>query len=226
MAIIIIRTLIIYFALVLSMRLMGKRQLGELELPELIVAVLIADLAAHPLQDIGIPLMNGLIPIVVLFCCEVLISGATMKSSLLRSMMFGKPCFLVRKGVIDQQEMQKNRFTLDELTEELRSMSITDISRLEYAVLETDGTLSTLLFPSERPATVRDLGIKVSDKGYPVMLINDGKVIAKNLRVMGRDESWLKKELTRRGFSSPDEVYVMMLDDENNVYFAPKEAGK
>ena len=152
MAIVIVRTLIVYFALVLFMRLMGKRQLGELELPELAVAVLIADLAAHPLQDIGIPLMNGLLPVVVLFCCEVLIAGATMKSSRLRSLLYGRPAFLISKGVIDQGEMRRSRFTLDELTEELRGKGITDIAQVEYAVLETNGVLNTLLFPEFQPA--------------------------------------------------------------------------
>ena len=109
LTIVIIRTLIVYFALLLFMRLMGKRQLSELELPELAVAVLIADLGAHPLQDIGIPLMNGLLPMVVLFCCEVLISGAAMKSPRLRSVLFGRPSFLIRNGKIDQREMRRSR---------------------------------------------------------------------------------------------------------------------
>ena len=121
LTIVIIRTLIVYFALLIFMRLMGKRQLSELELPEFAVAVLIADLGAHPLQDIGIPLLNGLLPIVVLFCCEVLISGAAMSSPKLRSALFGRPSFLIREGKIDQREMQRNRFTPDELAEQLRS---------------------------------------------------------------------------------------------------------
>jgi uncharacterized membrane protein YcaP (DUF421 family) len=135
----------------MSMRLMGKRQLGELELPELVVAVLIADLASHPLQDIGIPLINGLLPIIILFCCETLLSGVAMKHVKLRNLLFGKPCFLIEKGKINQAEMRKNRFTLDELTEELRSGGITDISLVEYAVLETNGQLNSLLFRPNGP---------------------------------------------------------------------------
>lgn len=226
MAIVIVRTLIIYFALALSMRLMGKRQLGELELPELIVAVLIADLASNPLQDIGIPLMNGLIPVIVLFCCEILISGATMKSVRLRALLFGKPCFLVKKGKIQQREMRKNRFTLDELTEELRGKSITDIAALEYAVLETDGTLSTLLYPAERTVTLKDLEKTAPDTGYPKILINDGKLMVHNLRVSGRDEAWLRGELKRRGAESAADVYLLMLDDAGHIYYAAQEKEK
>lgn len=224
MAIVIIRALIVYFTLLIFIRLMGKRQLGEMELPELITAVLIADLAAHPLQDIGIPLMNGLLPVIVLFCCEVLISGAAMKSVKLRSILFGLPCFLVEKGRINQREMKKNRFTLDELTEELRAKGITDISKLEYAVLETDGTVSTLLFPEERPATAKSMNVDVPDNGYPVILINDGRVLERNLRYMGRDERWLQKELEKRSVKDAGEVFLMMLDNGGNIYFSAKEA--
>lgn len=223
-AIVIIRTLIVYFALVLFMRLMGKRQLGELELPELAVAVLIADLAAHPLQDIGIPLMNGLLPVAVLFCCEVLISGVTMKSSRARSLLYGRPAFLIRKGVIDQGEMRRCRFTIDELTEELRGQGVTDIAQVEYAVLETNGVLNTLLFPQFRPASAGDMGLNPNGGGYPVVIINDGRVLEENLRHAGRDRRWLERELSRRGASGPRAVYLLTLDEAGRVYYAPMEA--
>ena len=223
MAIIIIRTLVVYFALVISMRLMGKRQLSELELPELAIAVLIADLAAHPLQDIGIPLMNGLLPIVVLSCCEIIISGATLRHAGLRTLLFGRPCFLIRRGVIDQKEMRRCRLNLEELCEELRTQSITDVAHVEYAVLETDGTLSVILFPEFRPATARDLGLAPQDTGYPVIIINDGKLMRENLRLAGRDEAWLRRELKKRGASGPGDVYLLLLDNAGGVYYAAKE---
>ncbi|NCB52192.1 MAG: DUF421 domain-containing protein [Clostridia bacterium] len=226
LAIIIFRTLIVYFALVASMRLMGKRQLGELELPELVVAVLIADLASHPLQDIGIPLINGLLPIIILFCCETILSGAAMKSVKLRSLLFGRPCFLIEKGKIKQDEMRKNRFTLDELTEELRGSGITDISLVEYAVLETNGQLNTLLFPEARPATAKDMNVAPADNGYTAIIINDGRIMSQNLKIMGRDLNWLEKELKRRGAACAENVYLMTLDNSGNVYFAAKETKK
>ena len=139
MAIIFVRTLIIYFSLLLIMRLLGKRQLGEMELSEFVVAALIADLASHPLQDIGIPMINGLVPIVTLFCCEVLISGLAMKNIRLRALLFGKPSMLVEKGKIRQKEMKKNRFTTDELMEELRNQGYLDIRAVEYAVWRPTG---------------------------------------------------------------------------------------
>ena len=147
------RTVIIFTVLLLCMRILGKRQLGELELSELVVSVLVADLASLPLQDIGIPLMTGLVSILTLFCLELILSGVTLRSQKLRAALFGKPCFLIEKGAINQREMHRCRFSVDELTEELRRQSVTDLSTVEYAILETDGTLNVILTPAERPVT-------------------------------------------------------------------------
>ena len=220
MAIVFVRTLIIYFALVLIMRLLGKRQLGEMELSEFVVAALIADLASHPLQDIGIPMINGLVPIVTLFCCEVLISGLAMKNIHLRALLFGKPSMLVEKGKIRQKEMKKNRFTTDELMEELRNQGYLDISAVEYAVLETDGRLSVIPYPAEAPAQLK---IEAEDKGYPVVVISDGHVIRSNLRLVGRDMNWLKKRLAALGVKDAEQVFLMTVNSAGQVYYAPKE---
>ena len=223
MAIIFIRTLIIYFSLLLIMRLLGKRQLGEMELSEFVVAALIADLASHPLQDIGIPMINGLVPIVTLFCCEVLISGMTMKNIRLRALFFGKPSMLVEKGKIRQKEMKKNRFTTDELMEELRNQGYPDISSVEYAVLETDGRLSVIPYPSEAPVTPAQLKIEAEDKGYPVVVISDGHVIQSNLRLVGRDMNWLKKRLAALGIKDTEQVFLMTVNSAGQVYYTIKE---
>ncbi len=224
MAIVLIRTVIVFGSLLLCMRLMGKRQLGELELSELVVSVLVADLASLPLQDIGIPLINGLVSILTLFCLELLMSGAALRSGRFRAAMFGKPCFLIEKGVIDQREMVKNRFTLDELTEELRRQSITDISSVEYAVLETDGTVSVILFPEFRAATAGDIGKTNRSNGYPHIFISDGRIITDNLTRFGKDESWLQKECRARGAASEKDVFLFSCDEGGNIYFARKES--
>ena len=223
MAIIFVRTLIIYFSLLLIMRLLGKRQLGEMELSEFVVAALIADLASHPLQDIGIPMINGLVPIVTLFCCEVLISGVAMKNIRLRALLFGKPSMLVEKGQIRQREMKKNRFTTDELMEELRNQGYLDISAVEYAVLETDGRLSVIPYPSESPVTPSQLKIEAEDKGYPVVVISDGHVIESNLRLVGRDMNWLKKRLAALGIKDTKQVFLMTVNSAGQVYYTIKE---
>jgi len=222
MAIILVRTLIIFFTVILCLRLMGKRQLGELELSEFVVAVIISDLAANPLQDIGTPLLNGLIPIVVLLCFELLISGLVVKSVSVRKLLFGKPSMLVVHGKVDQVQMRRNRFTLDELMEELRGKDITDLSTVQYAILECNGSLSTILYPAERPVTAGQMNAPTSDTGYPMILVNDGKVLENNLLLAGRNRGWLDKELAARKLTS-DAVYLMTINSAGQVYFAAKD---
>ena len=224
MAIVITRTFIVYFALLLTMRLMGKRQLGEMELSEFVVAALIADLAAHPLQDMGIPLLNGLVPIAVLFCCEVLIAGLSLRSIRLRELLFGKPSLLIVKGEIDQAQMRRNRFTLDELMQELRSQGVTDIRTIEYAVLETDGKLSLLRSPAASPVTASQLDLPQGNAGYPHIVISDGRVLEANLRHLGLDTAWLDNTLHEQGYASPAEVYLMTVDEGKAFFLARKEA--
>lgn len=223
MAIVIVRTLIIYLALLATMRLLGKRQLGEMELSEFVLASLIADVAAHPLQDVGIPIINGLIPVLVLFCCELLIAGITMKQIRLRSLVFGKPSMVIVRGRIKQEEMQRNRFTVDELMQELRNQGVTDISTIEYAVLETNGKLNVIPFPAERPATPSQLGITTADVGYPVIIVSDGRILDANLKHLGRDRNWLTKQLKQRGANKASEVFLMTSDTNDNIYFSKKE---
>lgn len=224
MAIIIIRTMLIYFALLLCMRLMGKRQLGEMELSEFVVAALIADLASHPLQDVGIPMINGLVPILTLFCCEILIAGLTLKSVRLRELLFGKPSLLIVRGEIRQKEMRANRFTVDELMQELRNQGMSDIREVEYAILETDGQLNVIPFPAAKPPSAARLGLTVEDGGYPSIVINDGRVLEENLRRMGLDGAWLGTRLEQEGYGAPDGVYLMTVDSGGKTYIAGKEA--
>ncbi len=223
MAIVILRTAIIYFALLLAMRLMGKRQLGEMELSEFVVASLIADLASHPLQDVGIPMTNGLVPILTLFCFEILIAGVSMKSIRLRTLLFGRPSTLVTRGQIDQREMHANRFTVDELLQELRKQGMFDISQVEYAILETDGRLNVIPFPAELPATAGQLGLKTDDGGCPVIVVSEGHIIGKNLKTLGYDTAWLRDELKRKGYTEPQEIYLMTVNHSGQSYIAEKE---
>lgn len=220
MAIIIARTLIIYTALMLSMRILGKRQMGELEISELVVAVVIADIAVIPLQDIGIPLINGIIPIIVLLCCEILITGAATKSVRLRLLLFGRPSVLIENGIINQKEMKKNRFTIDELYEELRQQSITDITKVERAILETNGILNVILLPREQPPTCKQLGIRCPDESSPTILINEGRVLEDNLRKVGKDLQWLSNYLRNHHIRSADDVYLLSYDKTGKYYLS------
>ena len=222
MMIIFFRTLIVYFTLLVFMRLLGKRQLGEMELSEFLVASLIADLAANPLQDIGMPLLNGLIPILTLFCCELIISTLTMRSIRLRAFLFGKPSLLIDHGRIMQREMGKNRLTLDELMQELRAQGVRDIAAIEYAFLETNGKLSVLPYESETPPSANDLKVSVENCGFPRILISDGRLIRENLQKSGYEENWLMKQIRPYGGKIAD-IFLLTVDDASRVYCVRKE---
>jgi len=205
---------------------MGKRQLGELELSEVVVAVLISDMASHPLQDIGVPLFNGLLPVIVLLCCEILISGAIVSSIRFRALVCGRPSILIENGKIIQSEMKRCRFTVDELAEDLRKKGITDISKVKYAILETDGTLSVLPYASEKPPSAADLKIQVDDFSIPYTIISSGRILEHNLRDSGHDIQWLNAQLSSRNISSPKDVYYMTVDKSERIYILPKEPEK
>ena len=225
MAVIFVRTLIVYLLLVVSIRIMGKRQLGEMELSELIVAALTANLAANSLQDLSTPFLYGLVPIAVLNCCELLISGFALKSVRLRGFLYGEPSLLIDHGVIDQQEMAKNRFTLDELMAELRGLGVRSLASVEYAYLETDGTLSVLQFQGVEPPGAEKLGLGSESCGYPRVIISDGRIIEANLERSGHDMKWLREQLGPYG-GDASRVFLMTVDDLQRVYFSMKEAGK
>ena len=222
MLIIFVRTLIIYLTLLILLRLLGKRQLGEMELSEFLVASLIADLAANPLQDIGMPLLNGLLPVLTLFCCELTISTLTMRSIRLRAFLFGKPSLLIDHGRILQKEMSRNRFTLDELLQELRSLGVRDIATVEYAFLETNGKLSVLQYASETPPSANDLKVAVENCGFPRILISDGRLIRENLQKSGHGERWLMKQIRPYG-GTIAEIFLLTVDDASRVYCVRKE---
>lgn len=226
MWILILKTAAVFFLLLLLMRLLGKRQLGELELSELVVSILAADLAAVPLQAPELPLRYGLVPLATLFLCELLLSWLTAKSIPLRKLLCGKPCFLIREGEICQDSMRKCRLTVDELAEELRGKDVADPAEVQYAVLETDGSLNVILYPDRRPLTPRDMNLHTENDGYATVLIEEGHLLRSNLRAVGKDEKWLKRELTRRGCGSVRQVYVLILFQSGKIYFAEKSQGR
>ena len=226
MAVITVRTLIVFLCIYAAMRLMGKRQLGQLEPSELVVAVLITDMAAHPLQDIGIPLLNGLLPIAILLSCELLISWLSLKSRRFRAVCFGRPSVLMHDGKICLTELRRNRFSLDELCEELRGKGVTDLNSVRCAILETDGTLNVLLKTGNQAATAEQLGLHIPDGGLPVTLVSDGKVERDNLTLIGKTESWLKQELRSHGCDSPREVCYMNIDGLGRVFLQKKEGSE
>ena len=185
MAIAFARTVVLYLLLIAGIRLMGKRQVGELEPTELVLAMLLSDLAAVPMQDFGLPLLYGIVPIITLLCLTMLLSVATMRSVRLRTLLCGKPSIVVQDGKLRQREMRKVRMTVDELIEELRLQGVTDLNSVKYAILETSGQVSVLLYQDRQPATPKQLGLSVQTGRLPVVVINDGRVLSQNLTALG-----------------------------------------
>ena len=156
-------------------------------------------------------------------CCELIFSGLTYKSIRLRKLLYGRPNFIIERGRIAQQAMHRNRFTLDELTQELRNQGILDIASVEYAVLETNGQLNIILAPAQQPVTAEQMQIETEDTGYFSILINNGRILRDNLKRMGRDERWLQKQVQQRGTQCIEDVYLLMMNDAGQIYFAAKE---
>lgn len=223
MVIAIARTIILYLLIVFGIRLLGKHQVGELEPAEFALALIIADIASVPMQDFGIPLLMGVVPIVTLLCLSMILSVLTMKSLKLRALLSGTPSILIREGKLDQKEMRKTRMTLDEVLEELRLQGYTDLQCIKYAILETNGQLSVLPYAAEKPPAAKDLGTAVSDSGLPLVLINDGRLLTGNLKRRGLDETWLNKQLQQHHLSSPKDVFLLTVDEQNQIYLVRKE---
>ena len=218
----VIRTVILYLLIIVGIRLMGKRQIGQLEPSELVLSLIIADIAAVPMQDFGIPLVMGVIPILTLLCLSTILSVLTVKSIRFRALLCSRPSVVVRDGRILIPEMVKNRFTIDELMEELRVSGVTDLGKVKYAVLETTGRISVVPVAEEQPVTARNLGLTVSEAGLPVVLISDGHVIHRNLKGRGLSENWLNQQLNARKLSAK-EVFLLTVDEAGGVYCAPRK---
>ena len=223
MVIAMVRTILLYLIIIAGIRLMGKRQIGELEPSELVLALLIADLAAVPMQDFGIPLLTGLIPILTLLCLTMALSVLTMKSIKFRAILCGRPSIIVKDGVPLKREMQKNRFTLDELMEELRMNGITDLATVHYAILETNGQLSVLPYAVHQPPSAHTLKMNPQEPGLPAVLINDGRIMTRALHLRGLDEAWLYQQLHQRNIREARDVFLLTVDERNQIYLVEQE---
>ena len=218
------RTVILYFLIMLGLRLMGKRQIGELEPSELVLTMMISDLATVPMQDFGIPLLAGVIPILTLSALSMLMSQLSLYSLRFREIICGKPAILIQQGQLQQEAMRKNRYTLDELLEELREQGFSDIRDVKYAVLENSGQLSVLPWTRQQPPTATQLGLELEDTvTLPIILVNDGRVIQKNLDACGKAAAWLQSVLQKEQLSSPREAFLLTLDEQDQVFCVKKE---
>ena len=218
------RTIILYVLIMLCLRLLGKRQIGELEPSELVLTIMLSDLATVPMQDFGIPLLAGVIPILTLLALSILLSQLSLHNLRFRALLCGTPSVLIKNGVLQQEAMRKNRYTLDELLEELREQGYFNISDVKCAVLENSGQLSVLPWAKAKPPSAQQLGLDPKDStALPVVLINDGRVLSKNLTDCGKSPAWLEKILRQKGFTAPGQVFLLTMNGQDDIFCVPKE---
>ena len=218
-----IRTLVLYLVIVLGVRLMGKRHLGELQPSELVVTILISNIATLPIEEVNVPILAGILPILLLVCFEVVVSFFSMKSRKVRRLFSGNAIPVIRDGQIDQKSLSDLRFSVDDLMEELHQSGIFDPSEVDYAVVETNGQLSVYPKFSSRPLTPQALGIAPpgGDSLPPQVLVSNGQIYEENLRLCGHDHAWLNNQLAQRGFTL-QQIYLMTGDRSNHVCLVPK----
>ena len=214
-----LRTIILYLLLIASIRLMGKRQLGEMEPTEFVVTMLVANLAAVPMQESGIPLLAGMVPILVVLAMELLLSVLSYHSIKFRRLICGKPVILIENGRLIQRNLQKTRVTPDELTEYLRLQGVVDLSQVKYAILETSGNVSALLYPKYEPASAKDAGVHVDDLHLPITLISGGRLLRENLDLLGKSEAWVRESLAAYNCEIRD-VFLLTCEPGGKLYLS------
>ena len=217
-----IRTVILYLVLIFCIRLMGKRQIGQMEPSEFVVTMLVANLATIPMQNEGMPLYGGIVPMLTVLGMELVLSGAMLRSIRLRRLLCGKPVILIENGRILQQNLRATRVTLDELTGHLREKDVLDIRSVQYAILETNGNLSVFPFPAETPASAKDAGIFPKERYLPVTVISDGRLLRQNMRYAGKDEGWVHQVLGEYRASIAG-TWLLTVDKANHVVWLGKE---
>lgn len=216
------RTAFFYLFLIFSLRLLGKRQIGELEPGELVLTMLIAELAAAPMHDASLSPLQSIVPITTILLLSFALSWSAVKLLWVRRILCGNPTTVINEGVVQQSAMRRCRLTLDELFEELRAQGVSDLASVKYAVLETNGQLSVLLWPQDAPATPRQLGKEPKDDVSPAtILISGGIVHSDNLKRLGLSREWLRQELQKHGCSERRKVFLLTIDGRGKTQFIP-----
>ena len=222
MLVIFVRSIILYIIILIVMRMMGKREIGQLQPFELVIAIMIADLASIPMTEGGVPISNGIVPILGLLVMHLAISAINMKSIKMREIICGKPSILIYRGRIDEKMLRKERFTINELEERLRGNNVNNIGDVEYAILETSGQLTVIQKPNKRNAIPEDFNIMPEYEGIAYDLVIDGKTMNENLEKINKDYNWLKKETSKFGFF-PEEALIITLDGKGQFFCQKKE---
>jgi len=216
------KTLFIYFVILTAMRLMGKREIGELTPFDLVVSIMMAELGVIVIEKENFALWEGIIPIITLAGIEIIISYLSLKNSSIRKLINGSPTVLIKNGKIMTEAMKNSRYTIHDLLTQLRESGIFNVSEVEYAVLETTGELTVLPRAQNRGLTPCDLGLETEYEGLPAVLIEDGEISYSGLKRVNLDEEWLQRQLTKRGIDSVSQVLVAALETDGTFYLSKK----
>jgi uncharacterized membrane protein YcaP (DUF421 family) len=211
------RTILLYSAVLLLMRIMGKREVGKLSLFDLVVAIMIAELAAIPMEDTSVPLHHGLLPITILVLLEIGLSIVTLKSQKARRIIEGTPSIIIEQGKIMEEQMRRMRYNIDDMITQMRDKGTFNIDDVEYAILETNGKLSIIPKAAKRPVTPEDLGMQPSYEGLPIPLVVDGAVQGENLALSGKNYTWLEKSLAKNPGCNVKDVLYATLDTKGKL---------
>ena len=225
MILIFVRTIIIYTLVLIVTRFMGKREIGQMQPFEFVIAIMIADLSVMPMSEIGIPILYGIIPILALLAMHMLISYLNLKSIKIREIICGKPTILINKGVIDENALIKENFTINELQEKLRSKDINNFFDVEFAILETSGDVNVILKSSKRALKPEDFNLEPEYEGISYDLVIDGKIMTDNLRKIGKDYVWLMNELKKYKLN-PKEALVVVFNGDGTLFYQKKDVKK
>lgn len=217
-----LRTMVLHLLLILVIRLMGKRQIGQMEPSEFVVTMLVANLATIPMQDSAIPLLAGMVPILSVLGVELILSSLSLKSVGLRRLLCGKPVILIENGRILEKNLRRTSITLDELTGHLRLKDVLDPRAVQFAILETNGNLSVFPFPKDRPANAAEAGIQAKKQNLPITIVADGHLYKDNLPLLGKSEAWVHRVLQQRN-ADVTSTLLLTADKEDHLCFYPRE---
>jgi len=217
------RTLLMYFLVLVALRLMGKREIGKLSIFDLVVSVMMADIGIFIIEDPDMEISRAIVPILTLMLTQIMLSYITLKSKKIRELVEGEPALLISNGKINDEEMRKQRYTIDDLVTQLREKNIANVADVEFAILETSGKLSVFPKPSELPVTKGDLGIDEIYSSLPLPLVADGRVMSKNLKKIDKDNNWLNNQILMHGYNNVKEIYFASIDHKGNFYIDPKD---